>query len=134
MGIGQILNIMLMVLAIGQMQLFLVAKSDPNTSVYLLLCNENTYAQGDDYANSVAYVLADLMNVTPNHGYDYTTQSPYADAVCYGHATCNTALSYSDCADCMIAARAAVTSGCTNSIGAQVGMVDCSIRYESYSF
>lgn len=132
MGIAQNLNIMIMILVIGQMQLFLVAKSEPNTRVNVFLCNEVSYAQGDSYSNSVAYVLADLTNVTPNHGYDYATKSPYAEAVCYGHAFCNVGLN--DCTDCLIAAQAAVSSSCPYTVGAQVEMVDCSIRYENYSF
>ncbi|KAL8029030.1 hypothetical protein ABFX02_14G201700 [Erythranthe guttata] len=133
MAIVQSFNMMSIALLIG-LSLLLVAKSDPNTSVNLIVCNGNSYSQSDAYANSVAYVLADMMNVTPNHGYDYKTQSPYAQAVSYGHATCNTALNYNDCADCMIAARSAVTNNCLDKVGAQVSMVDCSMRYENYSF
>lgn len=134
MAFVQKLNIMIMAFLIGQMGLFLVAKSDPNTSVNLSRCNANYYSQEDPYANSVDYVLADLMNVTPNHGFDYYTQSPYATAVSYGHATCNAALSYNDCANCLVAAKATVTTDCANRIGGAVEMVDCSMRYENYSF
>ncbi|KAI3460872.1 hypothetical protein Pfo_017535 [Paulownia fortunei] len=128
------LNIMIIASLIGLMGLVLVAESDPNTNVNLLWCNANGYAQGSPYANSVDYVLADLMNVTPNHGFDYRTQSPYAAAVSYGHATCNTALSYSDCANCLVGAKATVSSGCPNSVGGRVEMVDCAMRYENYPF
>ncbi|KAL8522923.1 hypothetical protein ACS0TY_013031 [Phlomoides rotata] len=114
--------------------LFLVAKSTPNTSVQYYGCNSNSYSSSDPYANSVAYVLAALMNVTPNHGYDYYTQSPSAEAVAYGHGTCSTALSYNDCADCLTAARALVTSTCGSSVGGTMNMVDCTIRYEKYAF
>ncbi|XP_057794468.1 antifungal protein ginkbilobin-like protein [Salvia miltiorrhiza] len=106
----------------------------PNTSINYLACNVNGYLQGDAYAGNVAYVLADMMNVTPNAGYDYYTHSPSSTAVCYGHATCSLALSYNDCADCLTAARSTVLAGCPSSIGASVEMVDCTIRYENYFF
>lgn len=128
------LKTMIIVTLICQTALFLVANSTPDTTTQYLACNTNTYSPDDPYANSVAYVLADLMNVTPNHGYDYYTQSPSAEAVSYGHGTCNTALSYNDCADCVEAARDALTSNCANRIGGTVNMVDCTMRYEQQPF
>ncbi|PIN03060.1 hypothetical protein CDL12_24416 [Handroanthus impetiginosus] len=117
------------------MVLSLVAKSEPNTNVNLLWCSEYNYAQEDTYANSVAYVLVDLMNATTSRqGLDYRTISPYAVAESYGHATCNTVLSSNDCANCLVSAEATVSSGCSNSVGGRVEMVDCTMRYENYPF
>ncbi|KAH6799665.1 hypothetical protein C2S53_004137 [Perilla frutescens var. hirtella] len=116
------------------MSVFLVAKCTPNTSITYWRCNGNEYSQDDPYADNVEYVLADLMNVTPNAGYDYYTHSPSTTAVCYGHGTCSTALSYNDCADCLTANRASVKDICAAKIGGTVEMADCTMRYENYSF
>ncbi|KAL1559681.1 antifungal protein ginkbilobin-like protein [Salvia divinorum] len=112
----------------------LVAESTPNTSINEWRCNVDSYSPNEAYADNVEYVLADLMNVTPNAGYDYYTQSPSKTALCYGHATCSSALSYNDCADCLTASRASVKDICAAKIGGEVDMVDCTIRYENYSF
>lgn len=135
MRCGQKLKVIIITMQIGLLGLIVIAKSDPNTSVNLLWCNAYGYLQGSTYADSVAYVLADLVDATSaQQSFDYSTLSPYAAAVSHGHATCNTALSNNHCADCLIAARATLTSGCHNSIGGRVEMVDCAIRYENYPF
>ncbi|PIN03058.1 hypothetical protein CDL12_24414 [Handroanthus impetiginosus] len=135
MAIACKLNTMVISSLIVLMGLISVARSEPNTNVNLLWCNDNSYSQEDPYGNSVAYVLADLMNVTPTQqGFDYHTVSLYAEAVSYGHATCNTALSNNDCANCLVSAKASVNDVCANRIGGRVEMVDCTMRYENYSF
>ncbi|XP_073138360.1 antifungal protein ginkbilobin-like protein [Henckelia pumila] len=114
---------------------FSAVKSHPNTTVQTIICNAYTYAKIDPFGKSVAYVLADTMNVTPSiKGYDYYTVSPYPTAIAYGHATCNVKLPRSQCARCLVAARGTVSSSCANRIGGQVTMVDCSMRYENYEF
>lgn len=112
---------------------FLVAQSEPNTTVNLLWCNFNGYSQEEVYASSVADVLVDLMNVTPTRkGFNYRTVSGNALAVSFGRATCNEDLSDADCANCLVVAKATVTSGCRNSVGGRTELVDCGIRYENY--
>ncbi|XP_073138359.1 antifungal protein ginkbilobin-2-like [Henckelia pumila] len=112
---------------------FLVAKSEPNTTVNLLWCNFNGYSQEDVYASSVEDVLMDLTSVTPTRkGFRYRTVSGNALAVSFGLANCHEALSNADCAECLAAAKAAVTSGCRNSVGGRTELVDCGIRYENY--
>ncbi|KAK4408061.1 hypothetical protein Sango_0387100 [Sesamum angolense] len=112
-----------------------VVKSDPDTSVNSIICNTQYYSGDDPFGNSVAYVLADLMNVAPSQQpYDYYTVSPYPTSPAYGHATCSQALANSACANCLASARGTVSSACAGSVGGQVGMVDCSMRYENYPF
>ncbi|KZV39576.1 antifungal protein ginkbilobin-2-like [Dorcoceras hygrometricum] len=124
------MTIPLLICIAGQ---FLVAQSEPNTSVNLLWCNLNGYSQEEVYASSVADVLMDLVNVTPNlKGFKYRTVAGNALAVSFGHATCNEALSNVDCADCLSVAKDAVTTGCRNSVGGRMELVDCGIRYENY--
>ncbi|OWM88085.1 hypothetical protein CDL15_Pgr016658 [Punica granatum] len=54
------------------------------------------------FSYSLAYVLSDLETGTPNRpGLDSYTRSPYQEAVAYGHASCNSQISYPDCASCI---------------------------------
>ncbi|KAL0391018.1 UNVERIFIED_CONTAM: hypothetical protein Scaly_0458900 [Sesamum calycinum] len=70
------------------------------------------------------------MNVAPSQQpYDYYTVSPYPTSPAYGHATCSQALANSECANCLASARGTVSSACAGSVGGQVGMVDCSMRF-----
>ncbi|KAL0418752.1 UNVERIFIED_CONTAM: hypothetical protein Sradi_1288700 [Sesamum radiatum] len=112
-----------------------VVKNDPDTSINSIICNTQYYSGDDPFGNSVAYVVADLMNVAPSQQpYDYYTVSPYPTSPAYGHATCSQALANSECANCLASARGTVSSACAGSVGGQVGMVDCSMRYENYPF
>ncbi|KZV32412.1 antifungal protein ginkbilobin-2-like [Dorcoceras hygrometricum] len=114
---------------------FFCVGSEPDTTVTTLICNGNTYLQDDPFGDSVAYVLADLMNVTPSQqGFNYYTVSPYPTAVAYGHATCSQSLANSECANCLATARGTLSTTCGGHIGGQVGMVDCGMRFEDYSF
>ncbi|KAG8370718.1 hypothetical protein BUALT_Bualt13G0012400 [Buddleja alternifolia] len=114
---------------------FPVAKSDPNTNVDTIACNINTYAENDPFGDSVAYVLADLMNVAPSQqGYNYYTVSPYPTSVAYGHATCSQSLANSECANCLATARGTVSSSCASRVGGQVALVDCGMRFYQIKF
>ncbi|XP_030455940.1 antifungal protein ginkbilobin-like protein [Syzygium oleosum] len=123
------------IMLVGSLLMFHVVQGAPDTSIVYGGCNIGTYSSGDPYASSVAYVLADMETVTPNHAnYDYFTTSPYPTVVAYGHATCNSALSYSDCGICVSAAKARILADCPKSVGVHMVFEDCSMRYESYSF
>jgi len=99
------------------------------------ICNENVYGSSDPYANGVSYVLEDLVTVMANHpGYDYYTQFPYVEATAYGHALCSTLLSFTDCGTCVTSAKSQILSNCPNSIGVQMQLQDCRMRYENYPF
>ncbi|KAL3753264.1 hypothetical protein ACJRO7_000630 [Eucalyptus globulus] len=89
----------------------------------------------DPYANSMAYILKDMVTVTPSDvDYDYSTTSPYTAAAAYGHATCSQAVSYSDCGICMGSIKSQILAICPNSLGLQAKLEHCRIRYENYSF
>lgn len=106
-----------------------------DTTVVNRICNGNFYGSGDPYANSVSYVLEDMMTVTANHpAYDYYAQSPFVEATAYGHAVCSTSLSFTDCGTCMSSARSHILRDCPNSIGVQMQLKDCRMRYENYPF
>ncbi|KAL2238882.1 antifungal protein ginkbilobin-2 [Sesamum indicum] len=112
-----------------------VARCKPNTTVKIVQCNIGTYTEGDPFTISLAYVLAELENVTPaRQGYDFRDISPYPNAFAYGHAACNQTLTSSDCTACLSAARIAVLSSCDHRIGGRSVLYDCTIRYEQYPF
>ncbi|TMW80138.1 hypothetical protein EJD97_023655 [Solanum chilense] len=110
-------------------------KSEPNTKEINHICNGDVYDKSGPFALSLAYVVEALQNVTPNQGYDYYITSPYPnDALAYGHAICNSIIEFSDCGLCLSSAKSFLLSTCDGSIGGQVEFVDCSMRYEQYSF
>ncbi|KAI3423171.1 uncharacterized protein J3R85_011300 [Psidium guajava] len=117
--------------------MFHVVQGAADTGIIHRVCNAVTYSNGDPYANSVGLrLLADIVTVTLNHtNYDYYyTTSPYATEVYFGHATCNPTLSYSDCGTCVSAAMVRILADCPHSLGVDMGLKDCSMRYESDSF
>lgn len=110
-------------------------RGGPDTTMANKICNNNIYGSNDPYADSVSYVLQDMATVTANHpGYDYYTNSPSPEAMAYGHAVCNIALSFTDCATCISFVKSQILSNCPNSLGAQMQLQDCRMRYEDYSF
>ncbi|KAI4338948.1 hypothetical protein MLD38_023950 [Melastoma candidum] len=115
--------------------LFMMVASMTATLVTTIVSSNataNTYGPGN-YANSVDYVLEDMATVTPNHpGYDYHTNSPYTVEVAYGHSTCNKALTFADCGTCVAAAKSLIKKLHPNSMGVEMNLQDCSMRYESY--
>lgn len=121
------------IMLLGLLLMLNFVQGDPDTSIQDKICNGNVYGSGDPYANSVSYVLEDMATVTANHpGYDYHTQSPYPEATAYGHAVCSAALSFTDCATCVSAAKSKILDLCPNSIGVQMWLTDCNMRYENY--
>lgn len=112
-----------------------VVSSAPNTRVKLVQCNSNSYSKGDPFTISLAYILAELESTTPTReGYDFYNISPYPNAFAYGHATCSTYLTRSDCKVCLGAAKTAMLGSCDGRIGARAQLYDCSVRYEQYPF
>ncbi|XP_073138358.1 antifungal protein ginkbilobin-like protein [Henckelia pumila] len=108
----------------------------PNTNVEIVQCNVGTYSEGDPFAISLAYVLAELEDATPSRrgGYDFRNVSPYPNAFAYGHAACNRTLASPDCAACLAAAKTSVLGACAGRIGGRSVLYDCTVRYEQYPF
>lgn len=108
----------------------------PNLGVTNKICNGEHYPLGDPFQQCLDYVFEDLLDGTPKQeGYNYYSVSPYFNnVVAYGHATCNTDISYDDCTLCLGGAKVYLSQSCYRSIGAQISYVDCSMRYENYLF
>jgi hypothetical protein len=79
------------------------ASGAPNTTPLSVRCNGAVYGAGDPFAESLAYVLADLLAATPSsRARDAYSISPYPNAFAYGHAACGGAgLTAADCATCL---------------------------------
>lgn len=107
----------------------------PNTNVELVQCNVGTYSEGDPFAISLTYIIAELEDATPSRrGYDFYNVSPYPNAFAYGHAACNQTLTSSGCATCLAAAKTSVLGACDGRIGGRSVLYDCTVRYEQYPF
>ncbi|KAM3383731.1 hypothetical protein ACQJBY_008415 [Aegilops geniculata] len=111
------------------------ASGAPNTAPLSVLCNGAVYGAGDPFAESLAYVLADLLAATPqSRARDAYSISPYPNAFAYGHAACRAGLSGADCASCLGSAVSQMNATCGHAVGARAVLVDCSVRYEQYAF
>lgn len=111
------------------------AQAAPNTAPRSVLCNGATYGPGDPFAESLAYVLSELLSATPARaGHDFYDISPYPTAFAYGHASCGAALTAADCESCLGSAASQMNATCGHSVGARAVLVDCSVRYEQYAF
>lgn len=126
-----------LVLLIGFMSCFCcLVMGLPNFAITNQICNFEHYTLGSPFAQSLTYVFEDMERMTPTQaGYNYYSISPFSNnAIVYGHATCNTALSYDYCKACLDSAKVYLGKTCFGSIGGQLSYVDCFMRYESYSF
>lgn len=123
----------IIILIIGCFNCF-VRSEFPESKLLDHTCNGEMYDKNGPFGDSLAYVLIELSNETPKEGYDYYITFPYPNALAYGHATCSSNVEYSDCDTCVRLAKDYLITTCDGSIGGQVEFVDCSMRYEQYSF
>lgn len=122
-------------ITIAMVCLWAIAECVPDTTLMNALCNAGVFTSGDPFSISLDYVLQELQTVTSTRTtYDYPNISPYPNAFAYGHASCNTNLTTSDCNTCLAAAKTALFGTCQNRIGARSLLRDCTLRYEQYPF
>lgn len=107
--------------------------SDPGITLVTISCNEAAFPTSA-YGVTVDDVISCLFKFTASSDYKEYCMSFGNDGDCYGYATCNELISYSDCTTCLNEASNWIYSDCTNSIGAQVYLKDCRMRYENYPF
>lgn len=112
-----------------------IVSSHPVMSVVSGGCNVVNYTSGDPFEHSLHYLLPILETLTANQPeYDYYTQSPYPESVAYGQGFCSTSLTFTDCVTCISYVKEQLVGDCPNSIGAQLVLYDCQMRYEQYPF
>lgn len=85
------------------------------------------------YKIAVGQVLQKVIEKTPYKGYNFYAQTPWPEIV-YGHAACNGEIKLVECRSCVDAAGSMLLDRCPNSMGAQMELNDCRIRWESYPF
>ncbi|KAI4341777.1 hypothetical protein MLD38_026461 [Melastoma candidum] len=106
-----------------------------DTSMLQRICNGDHFTQ-DTVSFAVEYVIYEITTNTPNQdGHEYYVDK-YLDSdwTIRGHGVCTCTLSAADCSDCLAEAAKKLDEECRRSIGAQVQLEDCRIRYEKYHF
>lgn len=103
----------------------------PDTTKISYICSERAFGFLDPYSDEISVVALYLLNQnTPNKGYNYYAYS----GKCYGHVACNGAVTQQDCFDCTYAAEDHLYNIYDTSLGAQIHLIDCRVRYEDYPF
>ena len=107
-----------------------------NTGRVDKLCNEQAYGDNDPFQANLNNILNHLPDGTAHNKYNYYLEYPWdgPDPICYGHGVCNRQFSLNDCIQCMNSAAQQIIDECPKSIGAQIQLVDCRVRYEQYNF
>lgn len=109
--------------------------ADPDLRVRYKICNGDTFPGDSLYADHAGNVIEDLVRDTPCNGYDYYVTSPGPSQFVYGHGACSGGLSHDDCHACLYQAMLDTFIDCSQlTIGLQVQLVDCRIRYEIFPF
>ncbi|XP_031375428.1 antifungal protein ginkbilobin-like protein [Punica granatum] len=103
----------------------------PNTTLLSRFCSNEKTGDGSRYPVAVGFMLLEILN-TAMKGHNYYTTTHFFGAIVYGHGACNGQLEQLNCNDCLNAAEEALA--CDSSVGAQVQLQDCRIRYENYPF
>lgn len=106
-----------------------------DTSMLERICNGDHYTQ-DSVDLTVEYVIHEIeMNTADQKGFEYYIDKYLnSDWTIRGHGVCTSTLSPEDCSSCLTEATHRLQEECTKTIGAQVQLEDCRIRYEKYHF
>lgn len=102
-------------------------------AVVYMICNSAKHYDDESlYSNTVYDVVNDLAMNTRHNSFNYYALSNYGEVVAHGHAACNGKLSKLSCALCLGDAQDMLNDHCTDSIGAQIQLGSCRLRYENY--
>lgn len=117
---------------------FIVSKCERDsydTTVLYRICNDALHCPTlSPFGRAVDHAVNDLVFNTENHGFDYYSSSVIDEVGAYGHAECNGELSKMACELCLTAAYFKLDDYCKTTIGAQIQLKDCRLRYENYPF
>ncbi|CAI9108371.1 OLC1v1007944C1 [Oldenlandia corymbosa var. corymbosa] len=104
-----------------------LVSGDPNTGIVTQDCSFLKYPPDDPHQSTIAYVLNDVMTMTPTTlGYMYfDSTDPSPSGIAFGHGSCEMTLSQQDCAACMTAAYNEIQFRCAGH-----GFVEIFIRVE----
>ena len=111
-----------------------VIKGDPNETLVYKICNGDT-ATSWAYNDEVNDLLQDIVDSTSDFGFNYySKEAQLLVKTSFGHGVCNGLLSPPDCKTCLGDAKQLILKYCPLSVGAQLQLQDCRIRYEDYEF
>lgn len=115
---------------------FDVAECDPYDSSHVesMICNGEHFEMYSPLDVASGSVLFNLQLHTPSSGFNYYTSFQDRDVTAYGHAACNGQLTVDACVQCLEAAVNILYFPCRYSVGAQIQLQDCRVRYENYAF
>ncbi|KAL3729806.1 hypothetical protein ACJRO7_026897 [Eucalyptus globulus] len=119
---------------VGNLSLCTTASGATNTTMLNRICDGQQYYPHGPYGNTVNAVLDDLSANTATHGYNYYGSFLNLYFQFWGHGACNNMLGQSDCTSCINSTRQQLFQVCSYSVGAQIQLQDCRVRYEIYSF
>ncbi|KAI4325354.1 hypothetical protein MLD38_030763 [Melastoma candidum] len=106
------------------------------------ICNGETYARhvwgfGEKAMEcAVNRLVRNILEMTPKQtSYElYKSEACYSGVSAIGFSTCSAVLTEDECSQCIQQALENLFQECTHSVGAQVKLVDCRIRYENHDF
>lgn len=107
---------------------------DYDGNVVSRTCNGQHFREFSSYDAAVGGLMHDLVLNTPSNGFNRYTVDEVDGARAYGHAACNGEITKDDCGQCLDGAVTYIRSYCGLSIGAQLQVRDCRVRYENYYF
>lgn len=111
-----------------------VVMATPNTTPVSILCNNNKVQDGDPFLTSLFILLVDIVNDAPNEKNYETYMKQGEEQPAYGYAKCIPTVTPADCYTCLVSARGQIVDRCQVSVGAQLVLGDCRLRYEQYDF
>ncbi|KAI4370320.1 hypothetical protein MLD38_018683 [Melastoma candidum] len=110
--------------------------SGSDTDFLSRICNGNIfpgYWHEKDYPETLVQKIVD--NTPDADGHEYYTHDKYYSVDFCGHGVCTAGMSREDCSTCLKAARDNLWGKCNKAtVGAQVQLRGCRIRYEEYHF
>ncbi|KAI4370321.1 hypothetical protein MLD38_018684 [Melastoma candidum] len=100
------------------------------------ICNGETFPSQWHEKYYPETLVQKIVDNTPDaDGYEYYTTDKYYSVDFFGHGVCIEGMPREDCSACLKAARDNLWSNCTKwSVGAQIQLQGCRIRYEKYHF
>lgn len=105
-----------------------------DTTLVSITCNGEHFQAFSPYDAAVGDVTQDIMEDTPVRGFNHYTWSKDDGATAYEHGACNGIITEAACGRCLGQAFEDLRGRCGLSIGAQVQLRDCRMRYENYFF
>lgn len=106
-----------------------------DTTILYRICNGARHFKTlSPYGDAVYDVIDDLLRHTETNDFNYYSSSQRDGVSAYGHAACNGEISQLACGLCLSDVHCKLLDYCGNSIGAQIQVRDCRLRYENYPF